>query len=69
MLPFRLQPAAVLVSAAARRLAVWPRWQVGSGKAQARPIYDTAAKKSLAAEDSALVKVLADDHRATREFV
>jgi 2',3'-cyclic-nucleotide 2'-phosphodiesterase/3'-nucleotidase len=45
------------------------RWQVSSGKAQARPIYDTAAKKSLAAEDPALVKVLADDHRATREFV
>ncbi|WP_337013503.1 bifunctional 2',3'-cyclic-nucleotide 2'-phosphodiesterase/3'-nucleotidase [Pantoea sp. AS142] len=45
------------------------RWQVSSGKAQARPIYDTATKKSLAAEDSALVKVLADDHRATREFV
>jgi len=44
-------------------------WQVSSGKAQARPIYDTATKKSLAAEDSALVKVLADDHRATREFV
>jgi 2',3'-cyclic-nucleotide 2'-phosphodiesterase/3'-nucleotidase len=45
------------------------RWQVSSGKAQARPIYDTAAKKSLAAEDPALVKVLADDQRATREFV
>ena len=45
------------------------RWQVSSGKAEARPIYDTAAKKSLAAEDPALVKVLADDHRATREFV
>jgi 2',3'-cyclic-nucleotide 2'-phosphodiesterase/3'-nucleotidase len=45
------------------------RWQVSSGKAQARPIYDTAAKKSLAAEDPALVKVLADDHHATREFV
>ncbi|PEI04750.1 2',3'-cyclic-nucleotide 2'-phosphodiesterase [Pantoea agglomerans] len=44
-------------------------WQVSSGKAQARPIYDIAAKKSLAAEDPALVKVLADDHRATREFV
>ncbi|MEL7697240.1 MULTISPECIES: bifunctional 2',3'-cyclic-nucleotide 2'-phosphodiesterase/3'-nucleotidase [Pantoea] len=45
------------------------RWQVSSGKAEARPIYDTAAKKSLAAEDPALVKVLADDHRATRAFV
>ncbi|UZH03537.1 bifunctional 2',3'-cyclic-nucleotide 2'-phosphodiesterase/3'-nucleotidase [Pantoea anthophila] len=45
------------------------RWQVTSGKAEARPIYDTAAKKSLAAEDPALVKVLAEDHRATRDFV
>lgn len=45
------------------------KWQVSSAKAEARPIYDKAAKKSLAAEDPALVKVLADDHRATREFV
>lgn len=45
------------------------RWQVSSGKAEARPIYDTAAKKSLVAEDPTLVKVLAEDHRATREFV
>ncbi|MGK3144184.1 bifunctional 2',3'-cyclic-nucleotide 2'-phosphodiesterase/3'-nucleotidase [Pantoea sp. C2G6] len=44
-------------------------WQVSSGKAEARPIYDTAAKKSLAAEDPALLKVLAEDHRATRAFV
>ncbi len=44
-------------------------WQVSSAKAQARPIYDNAAKKSLVAEDPELVKVLADDHRATREFV
>ena len=45
------------------------RWQVSDRKAAARPIYDAAQKKSLAAEDPALVKVLADDHRATREFV
>ncbi|RPD96243.1 bifunctional 2',3'-cyclic-nucleotide 2'-phosphodiesterase/3'-nucleotidase [Candidatus Pantoea deserta] len=45
------------------------RWQVSDRKAEARPIYDAAQKKSLAAEDPALVKVLADDHRATREFV
>ncbi|WP_337021887.1 bifunctional 2',3'-cyclic-nucleotide 2'-phosphodiesterase/3'-nucleotidase [Pantoea anthophila] len=45
------------------------RWQVTRGKAEARPIYDIAAKKSLAAEDPALVKVLAEDHRATRDFV
>ena len=45
------------------------RWQVSDRKAEARPIYDAAQKKSLAAEDPALLKVLADDHRATREFV
>jgi len=45
------------------------RWQVSDRKAEARPIYDAAQKKSLAAEDPALVKVLAEDHRATREFV
>lgn len=44
-------------------------WQVTQGKAEARPIYDSAAKKSLAAEDPALVQVLAQDHRATRAFV
>ncbi|WP_034944490.1 bifunctional 2',3'-cyclic-nucleotide 2'-phosphodiesterase/3'-nucleotidase [Erwinia oleae] len=45
------------------------RWQVSSAKAQARPIYDKTAKKSLAAEDPALVSLLAPDHKATREFV
>ncbi len=45
------------------------KWQVTSSKAQARPIYDTAAKKSLAAEDSKLVDILKADHDATREFV
>lgn len=45
------------------------KWRVTSGKAQARPIYDPIAKKSLAAEDPALVKVMADDHNATRKFV
>ncbi|KGT94357.1 2', 3'-cyclic nucleotide 2'-phosphodiesterase [Erwinia typographi] len=44
-------------------------WQVTSAKAQARPIYDKAAKKSLAAEDPDLVKVMKHDHDATREFV
>lgn len=44
-------------------------WQVKQGKAEARPIYDSVAKKSLAAEDAGLVKVLAQDHRATRAFV
>lgn len=40
-----------------------------AAKAEARPIYDKENKKSLAAEDAALVKVLADDHKGTREFV
>ena len=44
-------------------------WQISSGKAEARPIYDKAAKKSLAGEDQALVNVLADAHKATRDFV
>ncbi|MBM7343271.1 bifunctional 2',3'-cyclic-nucleotide 2'-phosphodiesterase/3'-nucleotidase [Pantoea coffeiphila] len=44
-------------------------WKVIGAKAEARPVYDKAAKKSLAAEDPALVKVLADDHNGTREFV
>jgi 2',3'-cyclic-nucleotide 2'-phosphodiesterase/3'-nucleotidase len=45
------------------------KWQVTSSKAEARPIYDTAAKKSLAAEDNKLVEILKTDHDATREFV
>ena len=45
------------------------RWRVSEATAQARPIYDTAAKKSLAAEDPALMKVMEPDHQATREFV
>ncbi|WP_414147613.1 bifunctional 2',3'-cyclic-nucleotide 2'-phosphodiesterase/3'-nucleotidase [Erwinia sp. BNK-24-b] len=45
------------------------RWQVIDATAQARPIYDTAAKKSLAAEDSAILKVMEPDHKATRDFV
>ncbi|MBX9330955.1 2',3'-cyclic-nucleotide 2'-phosphodiesterase, partial [Serratia marcescens] len=44
-------------------------WKVTAAKAEARPIYDKENKKSLAAEDAALVKVLADDHKGTREFV
>lgn len=45
------------------------KWQVTQGKAEARPIYDPVAKRSLAAEDADLVKVLEQAHRATREFV
>jgi len=44
-------------------------WKVDTAKAEARPIYDQAEKKSLAAEDPKLVKVLAADHQGTREFV
>ncbi|HBC6428365.1 2',3'-cyclic-nucleotide 2'-phosphodiesterase [Citrobacter amalonaticus] len=45
------------------------KWQITQAKAEARPIYDTAAKKSLAAEDSKLAEILKADHDATREFV
>ncbi len=45
------------------------KWQVTQSKAEARPIYDAVAKKSLAAEDAKLVAVLKADHDATREFV
>ena len=45
------------------------KWQVTGAKAEARPIYDAAAKKSLAAEDKKLVGILKADHDATREFV
>lgn len=44
-------------------------WRVTQGKAEAWPIYDRLTKKSLAAEDADLVKVLEQDHRATRQFV
>ncbi|MDK2709853.1 bifunctional 2',3'-cyclic-nucleotide 2'-phosphodiesterase/3'-nucleotidase [Enterobacter cloacae] len=44
-------------------------WKVTASKAEARPIYDAAAKKSLAAEDQKLLDVLKHDHDATREFV
>ena len=44
-------------------------WKVIQSKAEARPIYDAGAKKSLAGEDKKLIEVLKDDHDATREFV
>lgn len=44
-------------------------WKVTSSKAEARPIYDSVAKKALVSEDAHLVKVLKHDHDATREFV
>ncbi|MGP3594024.1 bifunctional 2',3'-cyclic-nucleotide 2'-phosphodiesterase/3'-nucleotidase [Vagococcus sp. WN89Y] len=45
------------------------KWQVSEAKAQARPIYDTTAKKELVSEDRALVDILKHSHDATREFV
>jgi 2',3'-cyclic-nucleotide 2'-phosphodiesterase/3'-nucleotidase len=45
------------------------KWQVVQGRAEARPIFDKAAKKSLAAEDAGLVSVLSDAHKGTRAFV
>ncbi len=45
------------------------QWQVTQAKAEARPIYDKTAQKSLAAENADLVKVLAADHQGTRDFV
>ncbi|WKZ92836.1 bifunctional 2',3'-cyclic-nucleotide 2'-phosphodiesterase/3'-nucleotidase [Chimaeribacter arupi] len=44
-------------------------WQVAQARAEARPIFDKAAKKSLAAEDANLVGVLSDAHKGTRAFV
>ncbi|QTF07246.1 bifunctional 2',3'-cyclic-nucleotide 2'-phosphodiesterase/3'-nucleotidase [Brenneria izadpanahii] len=44
-------------------------WRVEKAKAEARPIYDKAQKKSLAAEDANLVGVLSEAHRNTRDFV
>ncbi|WP_105640622.1 bifunctional 2',3'-cyclic-nucleotide 2'-phosphodiesterase/3'-nucleotidase [Cronobacter dublinensis] len=45
------------------------KWKVTQSKAEARPVYDAQAKKSLAAEDQNLVKVLKAYHDATRDFV
>ncbi|CAM3914784.1 bifunctional 2',3'-cyclic-nucleotide 2'-phosphodiesterase/3'-nucleotidase [Serratia silvae] len=45
------------------------KWKVTAAKAQARPVYDKENKRSLAVEDPALVKVLEEDHKGTREFV
>ncbi|WBM70226.1 bifunctional 2',3'-cyclic-nucleotide 2'-phosphodiesterase/3'-nucleotidase [Buttiauxella sp. WJP83] len=44
-------------------------WKVTSSKAEARPIYDSVAKKALVPEDAKLAQVLKHDHDATREFV
>ncbi len=44
-------------------------WKVIQGRAQARPIYDNGAKKSLAPVDKKLQSILNDAHNATRDFV
>lgn len=44
-------------------------WKVVQGRAEARPIYDYASKKSLAPVARKLQSVLRDAHAATREFV
>ena len=45
------------------------KWQVISGKSEARPIYDVINKKALVKEDKKIIKILAKDHQGTREFV
>ncbi|EHR8835558.1 2',3'-cyclic-nucleotide 2'-phosphodiesterase [Shigella flexneri] len=45
------------------------KWLVTQAKAETRPIYDIANKKSLAVADSKLVETLKVDHDATRQFV
>ena len=45
------------------------KWQVTQARAEARPIFDKATKKSLAAEDANLVNVLSEAHKGTRTFV
>lgn len=45
------------------------QWNVIDGRSQARPIFDSANNRSLAKPDPAIVKALAADHAATRQFV
>ncbi|EQB4363238.1 2',3'-cyclic-nucleotide 2'-phosphodiesterase [Vibrio parahaemolyticus] len=45
------------------------QWQVVEGQSEARPIFDKAAKKSLAEADQGIIRALEDDHKGTREFV
>ncbi len=45
------------------------KWQVVEGQSEARPIFDKAGKKSLAAADQGIVKALETDHKGTRDFV
>ncbi|OCG41543.1 bifunctional 2',3'-cyclic-nucleotide 2'-phosphodiesterase/3'-nucleotidase [Gilliamella sp. Bif1-4] len=45
------------------------KWQVISGKSEARPIYDVKTKKALVKADPNIVDILSKDHQGTREFV
>ncbi|WP_117235820.1 2',3'-cyclic-nucleotide 2'-phosphodiesterase [Vibrio maerlii] len=45
------------------------KWEVAQGESEARPIYDSANKKSLADADAGIVKALEEDHKGTRAFV
>ncbi|OCG37864.1 bifunctional 2',3'-cyclic-nucleotide 2'-phosphodiesterase/3'-nucleotidase [Gilliamella sp. Gris1-4] len=45
------------------------KWQVISGKSEARPIYDVKTKKVLVKADQKIVDILNKDHQGTREFV
>ncbi|WCE29441.1 2',3'-cyclic-nucleotide 2'-phosphodiesterase [Vibrio sp. SCSIO 43137] len=45
------------------------RWEVESGKSEARPIYDRKTKTSYADVDAGIEKALAEAHKETRDFV
>lgn len=45
------------------------QWVVTHSHGESRPIFDKAHHQSLAAPDPAMVKALANDHKATRAFV
>ncbi|OAN19304.1 2',3'-cyclic-nucleotide 2'-phosphodiesterase [Photobacterium jeanii] len=44
-------------------------WDVSDAKAEARPIFDKEKGKALVDADKKMVQAVADDHKATREFV
>ncbi|CAM2833473.1 2',3'-cyclic-nucleotide 2'-phosphodiesterase [Vibrio rarus] len=45
------------------------KWVVSEGQSEARPIYNNANKTAIVQADAAMVASLAEDHKATREFV
>ena len=44
-------------------------WKVSAGKAELRPVYDRAARKSLAAPDTTLAALVQAEHEGTREYL